>query len=81
MSMLNAKHSIVFLASASSQAYRSTKSVQLGSGVVVAQVTSKAAKGFQASMGVLGLGTCSAIQCGKAGVKATWEQAGVAFNF
>jgi|EP01047_Picozoa_sp_COSAG01_P054516 hypothetical protein len=32
-------------------------------------------------MGVLGLGTCSATQCGKAGVKATWEQAGVAFNF
>jgi WD40 repeat protein len=24
-------------------------------------------------MGVLGLGTCSATQCGKAGVKATWE--------
>jgi hypothetical protein len=71
---------IVFIANSNPQSYQSTNKIKLSSGVVVAQVTSKAAKGFKGSMGVLGLGTCSVKQCKKS-TPATWEQSAVAFNF
>jgi hypothetical protein len=72
--------SIVFIANSNPQSYQSTNKIKLSSGVVVAQVTSKAAKGYKGSMGVLGLGTCSVNQCKKS-TPATWEQSTVAFNF